>query len=42
MEDSKVILMAGIPILTQYPEEMKALSAATLLQTRKEPGFEAF
>lgn len=42
MENTKVILLAEVPVLPEFLEEIKALSAATLKPTLKEPGCEVF
>ncbi len=42
MKDSKVIILAELSILPEFLEEIKALSAATLAPTLKEPGCETF
>lgn len=42
MGNSKVIVLAEVSILPQFLKEVKVLSAATLVPTRKEPGCEVF
>lgn len=37
MKDSKVIILAEISILPEYLQEIKILSAATLVQILKQP-----
>jgi quinol monooxygenase YgiN len=42
MANSKVIVLAEVSVLPQHLEEVKAIAAATLIPTLKEPGCEAF
>jgi quinol monooxygenase YgiN len=42
MENSKIVLLAEVSILPEFLQEVKALSAATLVPTLKEPGCEVF
>lgn len=42
MENSKVIVLAEVPVLPEYLEEVKAISTASLIPTLKETGCEAF
>ena len=42
MSNSKIIILAEIPVKPEYLEEVKALSAAALKPTLEEPGCEAF
>lgn len=42
MENSKVILLAEVPVLPAFLEEIKALSAATLKPALEEAGCEVF
>ena len=42
MKNSKVILLAEIPVLPEFLEEVKELSTATIAPSLLEPGCEAF
>jgi len=42
MANSKVIVLAEVPVLPQYLEEVKAISAESLIPTLKEVGCEVF
>jgi quinol monooxygenase YgiN len=42
MRNSKMIILAEIPVKPEYLEEVKQLSADTLEPTLKEPGCETF
>lgn len=42
MENSKVIVLAEVPVLPEYLEEVKAIAADSLIATLKEAGCEAF
>ncbi|MDJ1480866.1 putative quinol monooxygenase [Cytophagaceae bacterium DM2B3-1] len=42
MSQTKYIIQAEVSVLPDYLSEVKALAAATLLPTLKEPGCEAF
>ncbi|RBQ11769.1 putative quinol monooxygenase [Pedobacter miscanthi] len=42
MTNTKVIVLAELPVFPQYLKEIKALSAKSLIPTLKEAGCEAF
>lgn len=42
MSNSKVIVLAEVPVLPEHLEEVKAISAEALIPTLKEPGCETF
>ena len=42
MSNTKIIVLAEVPVKPEYLEEVKALSAATLKPTLDEPGCETF
>lgn len=42
MKNSKIIILAELPVKPEYLEEVKSFSAATLKPTLEEPGCEVF